>query len=280
MKRFYIIAGSTVLLLAIVACEFSLSPKSEESAGLALQAAIDAPADGVSLPKEATVINYHATAPDGIAAVELSINGEVVSNVATPDSTQTLVALQYTWKATLTGSHTIRVRAQGLSGQWSDYAAVTVNVIGGDDEGETERQGEQETQPTDTPEPTATPEGLEIINVENNVDKFYYKNTTCGPKKITISAEVTQPDKVYGLYLFTRFEDKEGEGMTKWDLGHVISKKSEGKYSITLVAENILNYHTYEFALMHFQLVATDSNQNRIAATEVFKTRVTLEVCP
>ena len=51
-----------------------------------LQAVIDSPANGSQLALGAVEISYHASAKDGVAALELSVDGQVLSNVVTPES--------------------------------------------------------------------------------------------------------------------------------------------------------------------------------------------------
>lgn len=282
MKRMPILLTISTILLLILACTINFGGEAAAGADeLPLEAVVDSPLEGNSLPEGSIQIKYHATAPDGIAAVELSINGEVVSNVASPEATQTIVALQYTWNPTLSGNHVIRVRAQGANGSWSGYGMVSVNIVGEEPPAEEQQEQEPESEPEE--EVPAEPEELAIINVQHDVNKFYYLNGTCGPKKITFTAEVNKPDEEYLLLIFTRFEDLEGGGLTKWDASHSMSKipSSEGKFTITLESEKLQNYNTFEIMLMHFQLVVQDKpGGSRIAATEVFKTEVRLERCP
>ena len=113
-----------------------------------LKAVIDSPLNNSNLAMGAVDIAYHASAQDGVAAVELSIDGQVVSNLVTPDSKQPLVSLKYTWQPTVSGSHVIRVRAQSSKGEWSTFAESMVTV-----QGEVQ-QPQQPQQPADTTQPT------------------------------------------------------------------------------------------------------------------------------
>ena len=58
-----------------------------------------------------------------------------------------------------------------------------------------------------------------------------------------------------------------------------MSKKSDGTYSITLASKNFANYDLYRYAVMDYQMVATDKNRNNVARTEVFKD-IQLNRCP
>lgn len=276
-----------LLILAIVlGCEFAGvtidfgggdSSSSAASESVALEAGVDSPANGSSIPMGPVEIAYHASSSDGVAAVELSINGEVVSSIATPGSDQKLVALKYTWQPTVSGSHTIRVRAQSTAGGWSDYGSSTVNVEGGQ-KVEVPQEKEEE-KPTKTPKPTDTPEGVEFFDIDHDKDTVYYGNNACGSHEITISTHVTNPDDVYVVVLFVRFADKESGGYTKWDSGRAMSNKGGDLFSVTLTAEKIPNYNAFEFAVLRYQIVAQDKAGNSIARTEVMED-LNLEFCP
>lgn len=281
MKRVLTLVYILVVLSVLMACEFAGvsidfggGEDSTESQSVTLEAAVDSPTDGASLPMESVNIAYHASSSDGVAAVELSINGEVVSSIATPGSEQKVAAMEYTWQPTVSGSHTIRVRAQSNAGTWSSYSAVTVNI----EEEEVVEEVVQEPEPTETPEPTATPEGITLFDIKHDKDIFYYGNNTCGSHELTISARVTDPDDVFQVVLFISFIDLESSGYTKWDSGHAMSKKDDDLYSITLTSTKITNYNAFEFAVMKYQIVVEDKDGNRDVRTDPM-TDITLEVC-
>ena len=289
MKRVKIIIYAAVIMVALLACEVAGisvdfggggSDSGSASTGASVEAGIDSPASGANLPMGEIDISYHASSSDGVAAVELSINGEVVNSVATPGSEQKVVALEFTWKPDVSGSHTIRVRAQNNAGMWSDYSAATVNITGGQQQEEVVQVPAEPKEPeaTKTPEPTEEPDEITLFDIKHDKDKFYYGNNTCGSHEITISVRVTKPEDVYQVVLFTRFADRESAGFTKWDSGHAMSKKSDDLYSITLTSTNIANYNTFEFTVMRYQLVVQDKDGNRDVRTEVFED-ILMEVC-
>lgn len=286
MKRIRVFVYILVVLSLVTACEFAgitvdfgggdSSSSSTESQVAAIEAGVDSPANGASLALEPVDISYHASSTDGVAAVELSINGEVVSSIATPGSDQKVVAMKYTWQPTVSGSHTIRVRAQSSAGNWSDYSVATVNIEG--KKPVQDSKEEKEPDPTKTPEPTDTPEGVTFFDIDHDKDMVYYGNNGCGSHEITISTHVTNPDDVYVVVLFVRFADKESAAYTKWDSGRAMSKKDDDLYSVTLTSTKIPNYNAYEFAVLRYQLVAQDKDGNSIARTEVMED-LNLEVC-
>ena len=291
MRRIKVFLYMTAILLLLVACEFAGitvdfgnggSGTSAGSSSPALEAGVDSPVNGASLQMESVDISYHASSTDGVAAVELSINGEVVSSIATPGSDQKVVALKYTWMPTASGSHTIRVRAQNNEGMWSDYSTVTVNV-----EGQRVQQPQANnsapaatntTAPTVAPQPTATPEGITIFDVKKDKDTFYYANNGCGSHELTISARVTNPQDVYQMVLFIGFTDKESAGYTKLDGGRSMSKKDDDLFSVTLTSEKIPNYGLYDFAVMRYQIVVVDKDGNMDVRTDVYRD-VNIERC-
>ena len=113
-----------------------------------LKAVIDSPASGTSFAAGAVDINYHASAQDGVAVVELSLDGQVLSSLVTPDSKQPLVSLKYTWQATVSGSHVIRVRAQSSKGEWSPFAESMVTIQGDVQQQQQDQQSGGTTLPT------------------------------------------------------------------------------------------------------------------------------------
>lgn len=287
MKRLPLLITAVFLMAVLLACEFAginidLGGGSEEPAKeFKVEAGIDAPVSGASLPMSPVDIAYHASSTDGISAVELSVDNEVVNAFNSPASDQKVVALKYTWQPSSPGSHTIRVRAQSSVGLWSEYVSAAVTIEG------QASQPEQPAQPANTPEgvapppepqATETPKDLTIFDVKHDRDIFYYGSSSCGSREITISARLTQPEKAYGVYIFTRFYDKEGEGLTKWDAGRHMNKTDADTYSVTLASSSIPNYNVYEFAIMNFQIVAQSKAGERIAASEVNK-KITLEIC-
>jgi len=283
MKRVLILVSTLLLVLTLMACEFAgitldLGGDSGGAKTAPVEAGVDSPGNNATLQMGPVEIAYHASSTDGIAAVELSIDGAVVSSINTPSSDQKVVALKYTWNPTNAGSHSIRVRAQSSGGAWSDYYGVMVNV----QEGQQPQQppAAEQTQPpaaTNTPEPTPTPKDVTIYDWKTDKNIFYYGGGGCN-REITISANVTQPEKVYAMIVFIRFWDKEGGGLTSWDSGRAMSKKSDNLYSVTLFSEKIPNYNQFEFAVMYYQIKVQDKAGNILAGTDVIKD-VTLQVC-
>ena len=288
MKRIKLAVIVLILLLVAIACDIgNLSidlgggGDSGQQQGQAVEAGIDSPTNGATLPMGPVEIAYHATSTEGVSAIELSVNGEVVSSFTNPDSDQNVIAMKYTWESSVSGSHTIRVRAQNSVGVWSDFSAATVNIEDGQqDSQQQDPPSEPETpKETDASSPTATPEKMTIYNIEHNLDKFYYGGGTCGSREITISADITHPDDAFAAILFIRFYDNVGGGLTNWDTGRAMGRKSDEHFSATMFSEDIPNYNDYEFGVMHYQIVVQDKAGSSLARTEVIK-KLLLERCP
>jgi hypothetical protein len=236
-----------------------------------LQAVIDSPVDGIISAMGPVEIVYHATAEEGVAAVELSVDGQVLSNVTSPDSKQQLTTLTYTWQPSVGGAHVIRVRAQSSTGEWSDYGMTTVTI-----------EGQAATaEPTATTEPTvtATPEGVKILEVTRTNSKFYFGNNTCGPVKNTFNVKISQPENTKQVLIFYRLWDKEGGGESKWDGGHAMKPLGDGNYSFTFTETIIANPFGFEFTVFHYQVAVIGKQNERLDWLD-FPSDVVYEICP
>ncbi len=307
MKRAAFIFFVLLLSLTILACDFAgitvdlwgdgddngaiEEPPASQPQNAPVEAGIDGPPDVSVLQMGPVKIAYHASSVVGIAVVELSIDGVVVSSIASPDATTKVVALSYSWNPPAPGSYILQVRAQNKNGEWSNFATSAVTIQGAQPTAQLPPQqapreplAPQPTnfpQPTDTPQPTTTPDKVTIYDVKFDKNMFYYGDGSCGSREITISAKVTRPEDVSGVFLFNRFFDNQGGGTSKWDSGHSMSKKSDGTYSITIASDKLANYNMYRYAVMNYQIVASGktTDSTRLAVTEVFK-NIQLNRCP
>jgi hypothetical protein len=242
-----------------------------------LKAVIDSPANGSNLVMGAVDISYHASAQDGVAAVELSVDGQVVSNLVTPDSKQPLVALKYTWQPTVSGTHVLRARTQSSKGDWSSFAETMVTIQAESKPPQQEQQQQQQLQPTqkliptNTPEPTSTPEGVTITSIQKTVNKFYWSANSCGPVKMTLSIHVTQAEKVFQVVVFNRLWDREGEGSAGFDSGYAMKPLGNGDYTFTYTETNVRNPRGFDRAEFHYQFVVMGKGNVRLYKSDVIK---------
>lgn len=89
------------------------------------QAWIDSPTAGATLMAGSIVVTAHATDPDEIDALTLTVDGERVDDDKAPDRTGLLAFGVFDWTAT-PGTHTLRVAQVGGSETVSDELVVTV----------------------------------------------------------------------------------------------------------------------------------------------------------
>ncbi|PWH16623.1 MAG: hypothetical protein DDG60_03845 [Anaerolineae bacterium] len=140
----------SMLLFWVAACTPNTAPSAAQAAvaqqevpgSSSPQAWIDAPLNGATLAMGAVEIVSHAASPNGIAQVELSVNGVVVRTDTNPNVNETLSLARQTWLPFAGGTYQVSVRAQNTQGAWSAPASITITIL---------------EQPTSTPPPTALP---------------------------------------------------------------------------------------------------------------------------
>jgi|GEM_PF-969142 hypothetical protein len=284
-KKYIRSIGAASLMVIISAC--ALFGNTQSGSEDEFHVGIDSPAPGESIPKGPIEIVYFGSSSAGISKVELSINNEVVQNIDSGGA-QNISVLKYLWTPTQAGNYFIRVRAQNKQGVWSAIEEVNVNVVESTlptlapsltPQPTSAGQTAATSQPTLANKPEITPEPAIIYDVDTDVFSFYYGEDDCGPNEITITARVTEPDEVKGLIIFTRFADQESFEMSSWDSGQAMTQKSDETFIITLKANELDNYNKYEFATLFYQIVATDTGNDEIDRTVVFKD-AHLEICP
>ena len=281
MKKFLFFITVLILSLVLTSC-VTVAPSgaaATASQATTFKAVIDIPLPGASLPAGPVEISYHAIAQEGISAVELSLDGKTLSHINTPNPKQPLVTLKYTWTPGSAGEHILRVRAQSSNGNWSDDAVVTVQVQGaaaGNSQPAQPTQQPTQTQAAPTQSPTmapeaaaATPQGVYFTSVTKDTNKLVMAN--CGTFKLTLTAMVSDPVKVYSVQVYTRLWDTEGQGLSNWDTGHAMTPDGNGVFTFTFAGDKIPNPNGYEFTVLYYQFVAVDKNQNRLAKTDVYK---------
>ena len=277
MKKFLFLTTVLILSLVLTSCVTVVpsGASATTSQTTALKAYIDIPLPGTNLPAGPVEISYHATAQEGISAIELSVDGKTLSHINAPDPKQPLVTLKYTWTPESAGEHILRVRAQSSNGSWSDDAVVTVQVPGAAANNSQPAQPTQtQAAPTQSPTmasvaATATPQGVYFTSVTKDTDKLFMTN--CGTFKLTLTAMVSDPAKVYSVLVFTRLWDNEGQGFSNWDTGHAMNSNGNGVFTFTFAGDKIPNPKGFEFTVLYYQFVAVDKNQNRLAKTDVYK---------
>ena len=116
---------------------------------------IDAPLDGTQLPLGPVEIVTHASAPDGVALIQLQVNQQVMTEKSPDEVSDGLALANFIWTAEEPGEYLLTVAAREADGAWGPYASAVIQV------GEIP-QTELEITPTTfvTETPTVTPESI------------------------------------------------------------------------------------------------------------------------
>jgi hypothetical protein len=112
------------------------------------QAWIDAPLPGSTHPLGVIEIVSHSSAGEGVAQVELSVDGSVVRLDIAPATAGQLVLMSQYWTPPGAGTYMLQVRAQASGGEWSSPATTQITV------GETAQEAPTEDAPGGQPTPT------------------------------------------------------------------------------------------------------------------------------
>jgi len=256
----------------------SSSSSTTNSAG-PVTAFIDSPANNSSFGMQPVEVNYHATAANGIATLELSLDGTVLTTTASPDLAQQYVAVKYTWTPATPGSHVLRVRAQDSKGEWSAFTQAMVTIQGEAQQVQPTTQAPAVPAATNTPQPTPTLVGVQLVSLTKSTNIFYFNATSCGPMEVTFTLKLSNPQDVKYVYLFARLFSNEGEGTSNWDGGHIMRDRGNGEYTLTLAKKDITNPSGYDRATLNYQFVAKDKGNADLLRTSVYKD-VTYNSCP
>jgi hypothetical protein len=129
--------------------------------------------------------------------------------------------------------------------------------------------------PTPTPTPaftptfTMTPTSASFFKVLVKPDHLYYRGTGCGDHQAQFQVQVADPKKVYGVGLFFRLKNKNGEETTSWSEGLAMTSAGSGWYSYMLLAEDIPNFTKFRDAYIQYQFVAYDKSNTEVARTDI-----------
>lgn len=131
-----------------------------------------------------------------------------------------------------------------------------------------------------TPLPTQTPTASSVLSAPTpSSTQVYYNNNACGPRQLTLSVVVSDP-QVYSVFLFVRLKEKSSGDKTDWNDGIPMSAQGNGTFQTTLLTQDIPGYAAYAEAWLQYQFVATDAQQNNLARSPVYAETITLSKCP
>lgn len=126
MKRRHLLVFSSLLTVISIACG-SASDLSTPVTGPAVE--ITSPPDGSVLPlNQETLITFNTADAQGIAQVELSIDGQpvMIEPIEPPVDAYTT---GFRWKAGQLGQHTIELQAFNVAQEASEPVQITVNIV-------------------------------------------------------------------------------------------------------------------------------------------------------
>jgi len=159
-KSIFVFLSISVLTILTSACGSAnpvISP--------ALISWIDAPLNESTLPLAPYEIVAHGSSSNSVQALEITVNGDILSVVKNPDPAELLFSVRLNWTPLSPGEYRILARSQDTSGQWSTPAEVRVTIV-------------EDFQPPVALDiiPTETP-SLVLVNCEPEITAT--KNTTC-----------------------------------------------------------------------------------------------------
>jgi hypothetical protein len=144
-----VILSLLILGMGASACNLPVVPESEPGVQSAARSWFDAPLPRtVHAPPNPCRIVAHGASPAGIARFELSVNGQVIADIPSPDMQASLVTLTRDCDLSAPGMYVLRLRAQDNAGAWSTAAETSLII---------ESQPPPEITASSTPAPEATP---------------------------------------------------------------------------------------------------------------------------
>jgi len=123
--------------------------------------------------------------------------------------------------------------------------------------------------PAFTPTFTMTPTSTSFFKVLVKPDHIYYRGTGCGDHQAQFQVQVADPNKVAGVWLFIRLQDKKGGETTGWSEALVMAPMGSGWYSYMLLSEAIPDFTKFPDAVVQYQFVAYDKSFARMATSDV-----------
>ncbi len=221
--RILIALSSIVLLLS--ACV--QPPGGADSQLPGVRSWFDAPLPNtVFYPPNPCQIVAHGASPKGIALFEISVNGNVVNSIPSPDAQSSLVTLTQDCGLSEVGEYQILMRAQDNAGNWSGYTETFI-IISDITNAEDDLISDfpivtlvlDSPSPTETatntpsPLPTSTPEKLSEVTIESvTINLIYVGGKNCGENEVRITAHAIVPDGIKVVIIFYRFQTGNSSG--------------------------------------------------------------------
>jgi len=256
----------SALLLALAGCS------STQASGP--QAWIDAPLDDSQLPLADQEVIAHGAFPDGIARLELTVNGSNPQQAAPADMSAGLAHVKWTWHPPEPGRYTLAVRAQTGAGAWSDPSQVVVTIGEPSTPSQTPTESPTATPtPTASPTPTGTPTALPggITAQPPSTGRVFFGGASCDPQQVTFSAHAAAPGGVKVVVFFYRVEDASSGVATDWSQGEAMNPQGNGSYLLTKTGDSLARASGFngDGGIVHYQF-ALQPNQGQTSRSPVY----------
>lgn len=118
----------TCLLLMLVLGLASACGASQDGLGGGPRAWIDSPSQGSTLGLAPVEVAARARHPQGVAQIELWVNGAVVARSDNPEPGAEVYAAQLSWRPSTPGAYTLQVRALSAGGDWGPFTRADLSV--------------------------------------------------------------------------------------------------------------------------------------------------------
>jgi hypothetical protein len=282
MKKFLFIL--IILNLGLSACNLAAAPLASTGTGEA-QAWFDAPLPNSLHPLAPLQVVAHASDPGGIINFELTTGGVPIT-LASPNTSDSIVTLIYSWTPPQPGSYQLSVRAQNSSGSWSDYAYTAVTITGDQPAPSPSPTGIMPVPlptgtPTPAPSPTNAPTQANPASIERtrvSTGSVYYAmsgsiiSIQCGDLSATIQMHATDPAGIKIVMLFYRLQS-ESSNATSDFTPMVMNPVGADLYQTVLTPQDLFTdsmISSYGTSWLQYQAVIQNNAGEANTRTQVF----------
>ncbi len=262
------------------------------------QVTIYNPGDGANIVLDlypfSVAMSYAATDLAGVVELEMSVNGVVLEDDHPANGPETTMSEAKPWVVRASGEYTITVRARNANGDWGEdvhHVTVTAPATVTPTHTPTPTATALPTEtpsptatptdtaaptplPTDTPTPTPPPVVPAIGGHSALGNPFYYGDTGCGPRRVTISVMVSDASAVQIFYRLAVKGKKLTTAWTPQDMG-----LQHGTWTRTIDSSNIPGYDPAQNVTYWFQFYFVATNGGAQAKSPVYGDEVTLTRC-
>ena len=269
MKIKMVVLTTLIGSLLIASCGPN-QPASDMDAETGPKVWFDAPLpNSVFYPPNPITMVIHAGDVQGVTSFELSVNGKVVAEIPSPNTSNSLVTLTYEWHPPDPGKYLMTVRAKNNTGTWSPYAETAV-IVSNVDNPPTGLPTPTETathRPVEFPTPTNTPQPATITVERISTNLVYLGSSSCGPLDVTITARTTVTENIKVVVLFYRFQT----GSASSDFQSIgMNPIGDGIYQRSINPTSLLGGSVpFDQAILQYQVVVQQNDGDTSVRTGV-----------